>query len=480
MSFPEEEMDVSTMISRPESPGCVSEASGWSAEQPIDFKTAKLLDIKSKMMVARPGSPSCRSEASDWSMEQPIAFGPDAREQKSKMVARPGSPSCRSEASDWSMEQPIALNGTEPLDTKSKKVIRPGSPSCRSALSSWSKEHGVDFKRVAALDNDSLLSGVTSTADSGVSMSTDRSREDPREHRPSPRYAEAGDVACDLCEGRKLRAFKSCMTCLASFCEAHVRDHYTVEALKRHLLVEVTKNLNILQENAQLKKIIKEERSEKTALRKEVATLSQTICELRQTICELRQTICELRIPDFICKGKIPAAADLVLDPDTAHSALVLSDDGKRVRLGKEKPVDYSVPRFDKSHCVLATEGFGSGRHYWEVEVNREFTTGVTRESAQRKGRFSISPALGYWCLYHYRQSFTALEEPSRRLPIDAVPRVMGVCLDVDEKWVVFYNAETKAHIHTFRQMDFGDGEKIYPVFNTLEKSVALKIKTVG
>ncbi|XP_017539513.1 E3 ubiquitin-protein ligase TRIM39-like [Pygocentrus nattereri] len=430
-------MDVSTMISRPESPGCKSEASGWSAEQPIDFKTAKPLDIKSTMMVARPGSPSCRSEASDWSMEQPIAFRPDPWDQKSTVVARPGSPSCRSQASDWSMEQPIAFNGTEPLDTKS------------------------------------LLSGVTSTADSGVSMTTDQSREEPREHRLSSHYAEAGDVACDLCEGRKLKAFKSCMTCLASFCEAHVRDHYTVEALQRHLLVEVTKNLNILQENAQLKKIIREERSEKTALRKEVTTL-------RQTICELRQTICELRLPDFICKGKIPAAADLVLDPDTAHSALVLSDDGKRVRLGKEKPLDYSAPRFDKSECVLATEGFGSGRHYWEVEVNREFTTGVTRESAQRKGRFSFSPARGYWCLYHFRQSFTALEEPSRRLPIDAVPQVLGVCLDVDEKWVVFYNAETKAHIYTFRQMEFGDREKIYPVFTTLEKSVGLKIKTVN
>ncbi|XP_036434013.1 E3 ubiquitin-protein ligase TRIM39-like isoform X2 [Colossoma macropomum] len=420
--------------------------------------------------VARPGSPSCRSEASDWSMEQPIALGLDPLDQKSKMMARPGSPSCRSLASDWSMEQPIALNGTEPLDTKSKKVDRPGSPSSRSALSSWSKEHGVDFKRVAALDNDSLLSGITSTADSGISMKTDRSHEDPQEHRLTSRYAEAGDVACDLCEGRKLRAYKSCMTCLASFCEAHVRDHYTVEALQRHLLVEVTKNLNILQENAQLKKIIREERSEKMDLRKEVATL-------KQMICELRQTICELRLPDFICKGKTPAAADLVLDPDTAHCALVLSNDGKRVRLGKEKTVDYSMPRFDKSECVLTTEGFSSGRHYWEVEVNREFTTGVTRESAQRKGRFSFSPARGYWCLYHFRQSFTALEEPSRRLPIDTVPRVLGVCVDVDEKWVAFYNAETKAHIYTFRQMDFADREKIYPVFNTLEKSVDLKIK---
>uniref|UniRef100_A0A3B4CXY1 B30.2/SPRY domain-containing protein n=1 Tax=Pygocentrus nattereri TaxID=42514 RepID=A0A3B4CXY1_PYGNA len=243
-------------------------------------------------------------------------------------------------------------------------------------------------------------------------MATNPPEEDPQEHRPSPDYAEAGDVACDLCKGRKLKACKSCMTCLASFCETHVRDHYTVEALQRHLLVEITKSLNILQENAQLKKIIREERSEKMALRKEITTL--------------RQKICELRLPDYI--------SNLTLDPETAHCTLILSDDRKRVRLGERKTVNHSAQRFDKYECVLTTEGFSTGRHYWEVEVNKEFTIGVARESAQRKGKFNFSPSVGYWCLYHYRQSFTALDEPSRPLPIDAVPRRWGYKANVANK----------------------------------------------
>ena len=78
-------------------------------------------------------------------------------------------------------------------------------------------------------------------------MKTDQSHEEPLHFRLSSRYAEAGDVACDLCKGRKLRAYKSCMTCLASFCEKHIKDHYKIEALQRHLLLEITKISSILQ-----------------------------------------------------------------------------------------------------------------------------------------------------------------------------------------------------------------------------------------
>ncbi|KAG9332281.1 hypothetical protein JZ751_015442, partial [Albula glossodonta] len=50
-------------------------------------------------------------------------------------------------------------------------------------------------------------------------------------------------VACDLCTEGRVRAVKFCMACTASYCETHVRQHYTVPALQRHTLEEAPADL---------------------------------------------------------------------------------------------------------------------------------------------------------------------------------------------------------------------------------------------
>ncbi|XP_067248806.1 tripartite motif-containing protein 16-like [Chanodichthys erythropterus] len=60
---------------------------------------------------------------------------------------------------------------------------------------------------------------------------------------PADCYAGAVDVQCDVCTGRKLKAIKSCLVCLESYCQTHFDRHEEFHSRKPHKVTDATGRL---------------------------------------------------------------------------------------------------------------------------------------------------------------------------------------------------------------------------------------------
>ncbi|XP_048035127.1 E3 ubiquitin-protein ligase TRIM39-like [Megalobrama amblycephala] len=161
-------------------------------------------------------------------------------------------------------------------------------------------------------------------------------------------------------------------------------------------------------------------------------------------------------------------AVDVTLDPDTAYPCLILSDDGKQVCEGDiMKNVPENPKRFDESPCVLAKQGFSSGRFYYEVQVKGKpgWALGVVRESINRKGEIWLSPKNGYWTVMLMNENqYEAADSPPVSLSLRVKPEKVGVFVDYEEGLVSFYDVDSRSHIYSFTGQTFT--EKLYPYFS--------------
>ncbi|XP_077778457.1 zinc finger protein RFP-like isoform X2 [Podarcis muralis] len=163
---------------------------------------------------------------------------------------------------------------------------------------------------------------------------------------------------------------------------------------------------------------------------------------------------------------------DIIMDPDTAHPLLILSEGGKKVERGnKQQELPDNIERFNKLTSVLGCEGFTAGRHFWEVVLGGEglWALGVARKSVRRKGFFPFSPEKGFWAVGKINHGYCVLNPPDY-LPLSGEPERIRVTLDYQGKQVSFFNAETGALIYTFLGASFSD-ETLLPVFWVKEKA---------
>uniref|UniRef100_A0A8C2F8I7 E3 ubiquitin-protein ligase TRIM39-like n=1 Tax=Cyprinus carpio TaxID=7962 RepID=A0A8C2F8I7_CYPCA len=161
-------------------------------------------------------------------------------------------------------------------------------------------------------------------------------------------------------------------------------------------------------------------------------------------------------------------AVDVTLDPDTANPSLILSDDGKQVSDGDiQQDVPENPKTFDEFLCVLAKQGFSSGRFYYEVQVKGKTQSdlGVARESVHRKEEITLAPEDGFWTvILRNENQYTACDNPPVSFSLRVKPEKVGVFVDYEEGLVSFYDVGSRSHFYSFTGQTFT--EKLYPYFS--------------
>uniref|UniRef100_UPI0037E7706E E3 ubiquitin-protein ligase TRIM21-like n=1 Tax=Semicossyphus pulcher TaxID=241346 RepID=UPI0037E7706E len=192
-------------------------------------------------------------------------------------------------------------------------------------------------------------------------------------------------------------------------------------------------------------------------------TVVRAVAQLEETLREEMKKLLDAEL-----KRVQQYAADVTLDPDTAHPSLILSDDGKRVHHGDVwKKLPDNPERFSKYGFVLAKQSFSSGRFYFKVQVKgkTDWDLGVARESINRKGGITLRPQDGIWCIYLRNGNvYEACADPAVRLSLKSPPEKVGVFVDYEEGLVSFCDVDSAALIYSFTDCSFT--EKLFPYFS--------------
>ncbi|XP_064176680.1 zinc-binding protein A33-like [Anguilla rostrata] len=154
----------------------------------------------------------------------------------------------------------------------------------------------------------------------------------------------------------------------------------------------------------------------------------------------------------------------VVLDPNTVHTQVSLSDDLTTVRhTGTDQKYPDNPERFSYCVCVLGSEGFTSGKHSWEVKVGNKpkWDIGVVKESISRKGKITASPERGFWLLF-LRDGDKYSASGGTDLTLKRKPRSIRVLLDYDMGEVSFFDSSDMSLIYT-HQDTFT--ERVFPFF---------------
>ncbi|XP_078529376.1 E3 ubiquitin-protein ligase TRIM39-like [Lissotriton helveticus] len=232
----------------------------------------------------------------------------------------------------------------------------------------------------------------------------------------------------------------------------------------QHLLKENKQTLHAKLEEME-KKITMVENANITKLSNQITSLNALIMEIEmkceapawELLKDVRSTLSRCNNVKLQGPEMKRYKVMVTLDPDTASPLLLLSEGGRRVR--------DTPKRFTHSLCVLGSEGFTSGRHYWEVQLLQEgvLWRGGRSRVCEQEGGAPWSPEGGVWAVGGSGVQYWALTSPVTPLSPREKPLKLGVYLDYEGGRLSLYNADSMELLFSFPQAPFT--QRLFPYF---------------
>ncbi|KAL8213191.1 UNVERIFIED_CONTAM: hypothetical protein K2H54_061214 [Gekko kuhli] len=178
------------------------------------------------------------------------------------------------------------------------------------------------------------------------------------------------------------------------------------------------------------------------------------------------------KFQDGLVSGLLMRRANMTLDPTTADTDLILSEDRRSIKC-QTKAQDLPEHPENVYHysTALGSEGFTSGCHFWEVLVGSEegWAVGVARNSV-RKEKFSFTPEEGIWAVGWNKGRYKAFRRGNNPLLTlcEELKRIR-VSLYYDGGQVAFFDADRAALLYRFSGASFS-GEILCPFFAVYDK----------
>nr|XP_046254775.1 E3 ubiquitin-protein ligase TRIM22-like [Scatophagus argus] len=278
-----------------------------------------------------------------------------------------------------------------------------------------------------------------------------------------------GQVPCDCCLGDRFKASKTCLVCLASYCEIHLEPHQRVAALKRHKLTNPVHNLEdkiCKKHNRILELFCRNDCTRVCVLCTEhsahnTVPLDEAYVDKKAQMAKKKTEVQEIKSKRGKKAKKTKAAVQIKRKCEQeaiAKEAVASSVEPDYIQVPYIWFPNEGPHQLNQYFYLPANIGISEGKYYYEIETKGTIDCylGVVRESILRRRSFTLNTRNGNWIIrLENNTKCTALHNVPLQFFLTRKPGKVTVFVDYDNGFVSFYDADTAVPIYTFTGCKF-------------------------